>query len=175
MGMGWRVYSTATAPTGCGMMHYWGRVNPTKDSAMYPKPEYDLQGWDVQRIACGNSHCVVEADKSAITWGTGCSYGELGYGAEGPKSSAKPKKVDSLEGAVVGAVACGTGHTMWLLESGGDLGAVVRALPAFTPLQDAAPAAKGAAAKGAAKGAVAKGGKREAAEPADKGKKKAKK
>jgi hypothetical protein len=36
------------------MMHMWGRINPSKDSNMYPQPEYGVQGWDITRMACGN-------------------------------------------------------------------------------------------------------------------------
>ncbi len=72
---------------------------------------------------------------------------------------AKAKKIDTLEGAKVGAVACGLAHSLWLAEA-----PTVAALPAFTPLPDAAAAAPAPAAKGK--------GKREAD---DDGKKKTKK
>lgn len=69
-----------------------GRMNPTKDSAMYPKPEYELQGWEIHALACGNTHTVVAADGSTIAWGSGTGFGELGLGNGGAKSSARPKK-----------------------------------------------------------------------------------
>jgi hypothetical protein len=157
-GVGWQTRGPAAArPTGSGMLFMWGRQNPTKDAAMYPKPEYDLQGWDIHHLACGNAHMVVAAESSSISWGSGASFGELGYGAEGPKSSAKAKKIDTLEGAKVGAVACGLAHTLWLAEA-----PTVAALPVFAPLPDASAAAPAAKGKG----------KREAD---DDGKKKAKK
>jgi hypothetical protein len=89
--------------------------------------------------------------------------GELGYGEGGGKSSAQPKKVDALEGMTVGQVACGSYHSLWLVEGSGDTEAAVAALPEFTPLpeepagsgggggkRDAAPT-KGAAGKKKAK------------------------
>ena len=34
----------------------------------------------------------------------------------GPKSSAKPKQVEGLQGSVVGDVTCGTNHTVYIVE-----------------------------------------------------------
>ena len=76
-------------------------MNPTKDSAMYPKPEYDLQGWEIHALTCGNTHTVVAADGSTIAWGSGTGFGELGLGDGGAKSSAKPKKVREASAAFV--------------------------------------------------------------------------
>eukprot|EP01083_Nonionella_stella_P123025 370490_1 len=104
-------------------------MNSSKDSAMYPKPEYDLQGWDIDLMCCGNNHAVVSADGSCIAWGSGTSLGELGFGDMGPKSSAKPKKVESLEGAEIGALTCGYAHTMYICENSED----IAAFPEFTP------------------------------------------
>ena len=162
-GVGWQVHSSAAVkPSGAGMLFQWGRMNPTKDAAMYPKPEYELQGWDVRHMASGNSHCTLVAEGSTISWGTGCAYGELGYGPAGAKSSAKPKKMDLMEGVAVGAVACGMGHSLFLAEAGkSDEGAAALALPAFTPPED----------RVAASAAQSKGGKRGAAAAAPKGKK----
>ena len=44
-------------------------------------------------MACGAGHTVLAAEASSISWGSGASSGELGYGPDGPKSSAKAKKV----------------------------------------------------------------------------------
>ena len=74
------------------------------------------------------------AQTSTITWG-GASYGELGYGPKGKKSSANPDKVPSLEGLKVLSVACGAGHTLFLADAGAD----VSKLPAWAPPKDAAP------------------------------------
>ncbi len=44
-------------------------------------------------------------------------YGELGYGPKGKKSSANPDKVPSLDGTPTLHVACGMGHTLFVVAS----------------------------------------------------------
>lgn len=44
-------------------------------------------------------------------------YGELGYGPKGKKSSANPDKVPSLSGLTTQQVACGMGHTLFLVDA----------------------------------------------------------
>lgn len=44
--------------------------------------------------------------------------GELGYGPTGKKSSANPDKVQALEGVHTHQVACGIGHTLFLVRPG---------------------------------------------------------
>ena len=44
--------------------------------------------------------------------------GELGYGPSGKKSSANPDKVYALEGVHTHQVACGIGHTLFLVKPG---------------------------------------------------------
>lgn len=141
----------------------WGRINPTKDSWMYPKPEYELQGWNVDMIACGNNHTSLIADGCVIVWGSGCQFGELGFGDNGPKSSAKPKKVDLLEGATVNQVACGITHTVYLAS-----GDALDSLPAYTPEPDAVEAAPK---KGKAKGKAGKAAPKKRGASAAKGSK----
>ena len=46
------------------------------------------------------------------------SNGELGYGPAGKKSSANPDKVQALEGVHTHQVACGIGHTLFLVAPG---------------------------------------------------------
>jgi alpha-tubulin suppressor-like RCC1 family protein len=138
LGVGWRVYAgQANKPSGAGMLHKWGRQMPNKDSDMYPKPEYDLQGWDIDVMECGNTHTFISAgggeEQSAIAYGSGTGHGELGFGDGDAKSSAKPKKVDSLEGVKVAAVGCGQAHTVVLVDGSDEY---VTALPAFTPVAD---------------------------------------
>lgn len=97
-GVGWQIYqrpgqAAPPRPSGQGTLFMWGRINPSKDAWMYPKPEEELYGWTVGAIASGHSHTAIAADQSVIVFGTGCNFGELGLGADGPKSSAKPRKV----------------------------------------------------------------------------------
>ncbi|CAM6093379.1 unnamed protein product [Calypogeia fissa] len=106
-------YSACTA--GGGQLYMWGRVKATGDNWMYPKPVTDLSGWNIRSMDCGNTSSFAAADSSCISWGTAI-YGELGYGPSGPKSSAQPKLVDSLEGMHIISVACGWGHSLIIAD-----------------------------------------------------------
>ncbi|KAG6435362.1 hypothetical protein SASPL_100234 [Salvia splendens] len=91
---------------GGGQLYMWGKIKNSGDDWMYPKPLMDLSGWNLRCMDSGNMHHFVGADSSCISWGHAQS-GELGYGPNGQKSSAIPKKVDILEGMHVISVACG--------------------------------------------------------------------
>ena len=54
--------------------------------------------------------------------------GELGYGPAGKKSSANPDKVYALEGVHTHQVACGIGHTLFLVKPGSKQVSVLPAL-----------------------------------------------
>lgn len=106
-------YSACTA--GGGQLYMWGKVKATSDNWMYPKPVFDLSGWQIRCMDSGNTHSVCGADDSIIGFGTS-QHGELGFGATGPKSSANPKKIDSLEGMHAISVACGVGHSLIVVD-----------------------------------------------------------
>lgn len=106
-------YSACTA--GGGQLYMWGKVKPTSDNWMYPKPVFDLSGWQIRCMDSGNTHSVCGADDSVIGFGTS-QYGELGFGPLGPKSSANPKKIDILEGMHAISVACGIGHSLIVVD-----------------------------------------------------------
>ncbi|EFJ10497.1 hypothetical protein SELMODRAFT_128036 [Selaginella moellendorffii] len=110
-------FSACTA--GGGQLYMWGRVKATGDNWMYPKPLTDLNGWTIRSMDSGNTISMVAAETSCISWGTAFS-GELGYGPSGPKSSANPKKIDSLEGMHVISVACGLAHSMMIVSRSKD-------------------------------------------------------
>ncbi|KAL3142373.1 hypothetical protein ABBQ38_002709 [Trebouxia sp. C0009 RCD-2024] len=170
-------------------VYAWGKWKSSGDNTMYPKAFADLQGWNVRHMAAGATHYAVAADESTITWGQ-AQNGELGYGPEGKKSSANPDKVHALEGVHTHQVACGIGHTLFLVKPGSKQ---VEALEVFEPAvaeeealpepEAAGPAPKGkgkaAASKGKGKAASGKaaGGKRKAdeEEPAPKARGRAKK
>ena len=117
---------------------------------MYPKPFLELSGWMPRAFSAGAVTFAVCSETSTITWG-GASYGELGYGPAGKKSSANPDKVPSLEGMKVLSVACGAGHTLFLADASSP---GLAKLPAWAPPADAAPPP-------ADEGADAKGGKKQ--------------
>ncbi|XP_057974544.1 uncharacterized protein LOC131162257 [Malania oleifera] len=107
------VNSSCTA--GGGQLYMWGKIKNAGDDWMYPKPLMDLSGWNIRCMDSGQMHHFVGADASCISWGH-AQYGELGYGPNGQKSSAVPKKVDILEGMHVISVACGLGHSMVIVD-----------------------------------------------------------
>ena len=122
----------------------------------------------------------MHADQSVIAWGHGAQSGELGFGAGGQKSSARPKKVwraagslaspcsaadcgtltwctsltqvDALEGVSVAQVACGTAFTALLVERS----QTIDELPEFTPVEVAGVAEEDSKSKGKAKASSAR-------------------
>ncbi|CAO2036897.1 unnamed protein product, partial [Urochloa humidicola] len=113
------IVSAGSASSACtaggGQLYMWGKMKNTGDDWMYPKPVMDLSGWNIRCMASGNMHHVVGADDSCISWGV-AQNGELGYGPNGQKSSANPKKVDILEGMHVTSVGCGYGLSLILVD-----------------------------------------------------------
>ncbi|KAM0829289.1 hypothetical protein ACQ4PT_066965 [Festuca glaucescens] len=113
------IVSAGSASSACtaggGQMYMWGKMKNTGDDWMYPKPLMDLSGWNVRCMASGNMHHIVGADDSCISWGA-AQFGELGYGPNGQKSSANPKKVDSLNGMHVTSVGCGFGLCLIVVD-----------------------------------------------------------
>ncbi|KAL5214578.1 hypothetical protein ABZP36_003730 [Zizania latifolia] len=107
--------ASSACTAGGGQLYMWGKLKNTGDDWMYPKPLLDLSGWNIRCIASGNMHHVVGADDSCISWGV-AQHGELGYGPNGQKSSANPKKVDILEGMHVTSVGCGYGLSMIIVD-----------------------------------------------------------
>jgi len=70
-------------------------------------------------VAIGAGSATVFCSTKAgvtVSWGAG-SHGELGYGTGENKSSAKPKFVSVLDSCLVTAVACGMGHTLFLISN----------------------------------------------------------
>ncbi|KAL0360582.1 UNVERIFIED_CONTAM: putative E3 ubiquitin-protein ligase HERC1 [Sesamum radiatum] len=113
------VVSAGSANSACtaggGQLYMWGKIKNSGDDWMYPKPLMDLSGWHLRCMDSGNMHHFVGADSSCISWGHAQS-GELGYGPNGQKSSAIPKKVDILEGMHVISVACGFAHSLVVVD-----------------------------------------------------------
>lgn len=74
-------------------------------------------GHVVASVGAG-SQTVFCSTKSGVTvsWGNG-SHGELGYGKDENKSSSKPKFVNGLDSCLVTSVACGMGHTLFIIRN----------------------------------------------------------
>lgn len=74
-----------------------------------------LRGVVVQQVTCGSYHtCCVTNDGELYSWGGGM-YGKLGHGDE--CGQPLPRKVEHLKHSKVVQVACGSRHTLALLES----------------------------------------------------------
>jgi alpha-tubulin suppressor-like RCC1 family protein len=124
------------------MMFFSGISKMVGESNMVPRYFNDLQGWRIRSVSSGNSHVVVAAERSVVTWGAG-SQGELAYGP-GSKSSAKAKIVDTLEGLHVIKVASGYGASLAILDTFSDHPQAEKArqqctngsIPTFVPPSD---------------------------------------
>eukprot|EP01134_Creolimax_fragrantissima_P004472 CFRG4472T1 len=92
------------------MLFMWGQPKSSGEANMYPKSVYDLQGWPVCKIGSGLGSTIILSENSVISYGLSPCFGELGYG-EGPKSSSKPKKMDTVEGLHMCDVAVGASFT----------------------------------------------------------------
>lgn len=166
MCLGYAVLRNGVVCSGQPSLFMWGRVkSASQDPWMYPKPEDELRGWKVHCLGTGATHNVLHADDAVISWGPACLSGELGFGEGGKKSSAKPAKVDSLDGVKVAQVACSIATSFLLVARD----SVVDALPEFTPAEFPADAVDDGDEEDAA--GAGKGGKRKAAAAPAKGKK----
>jgi len=160
--VGWqRLASGVVCSAAAPGLFLWGRVKGASQNAwMYPTAEEELRGWSMRQFACGATHNLAAADDSVIAWGSTALSGELGFGVDGKKSSARPDKVRALEGAVVAQVTCGLANSLLLVERTD----AIDALPEWQPVERDVDEDEAPEAEGKGKGKVAKG-KRAAAEP----------
>jgi alpha-tubulin suppressor-like RCC1 family protein len=103
-------------------LYFCGILKSSGEANMVPKYFNDLQGWRMRSVSPGNGHTVVAAERAVITWGGGTEggrIGELAYGPE-PKSSAKPKVVETLDGLHAIKVAAGLGASLVILDTFSD-------------------------------------------------------
>lgn len=115
----------ASAGTTCSMIltarghvYYWGKHRSVGEATMRPTIIDALanNGHVVTGLGAGNATVVCStATGSTVSWGQG-PHGELGYGERGGKSSAKPQFVEKLDKCIVTDVACGYGHTLFLIR-----------------------------------------------------------
>lgn len=97
-----------------GKVFTWGSChhgalghNDTKD-ANVPKIVQDLDGFDVQKIACGEGHMFACTDNEAYGWGWNFA-GQLGVGHT--EDQLRPHAIDALRGNKIESIACGAAHT----------------------------------------------------------------
>lgn len=80
----------------------------TRDVAIPTRIEC-FMGYPVQKIACGESHCIAVADKIVWTWGNYLDH-RLGLGEL--SGSAMPRPLQTLTNSEISKIACGRIHTM---------------------------------------------------------------
>lgn len=102
-----------------GHVYYFGKHRSVGEATMRPA---------LVDVLANNAHVVNSLSAGGqtvfcstvngvtVSWGVG-QTGELGYGVDNPKSSAKPKFVDKLDKVLVNDVSCGYGHTLFLIRN----------------------------------------------------------
>mmetsp|Transcript_37775 Transcript_37775/g.55361 ORF Transcript_37775/g.55361 Transcript_37775/m.55361 type:complete len:598 (+) Transcript_37775:3-1796(+) len=101
-----------------GHVYYWGKHRQGTEATMRPTLIDALaNNMHVVTAFSAGSQTVFCSTKNAVTvsWGQG-THGELGYGLGKAKSSAKPQFVEKLDKCLVSDVACGYGHTLFLIR-----------------------------------------------------------
>lgn len=115
-------------------LYQWGITKKAGEASMYPKLCNEVSGWKIRSFTCGNTSTMVAAERKTISWGPSPTYGELGYGVDGPKSSTKSKGVDSLNEAIIQKVSMGFSHALAIINVDDPKGPkVVKSLPVFSP------------------------------------------
>lgn len=99
-----------------GHVYYWGQHRNNSEAVLRPQL-VDVLAHNqhvVTEIAAGGQtvFCSTSTGQT-VAWGQG-PHGELGL--EKAKSSAKPTFVTKLDGCVVQSLACGYGHTLFVVE-----------------------------------------------------------
>lgn len=114
------------AVTDSGWVYTWGwnssgqlGYETKTETYMAPKKVDALQGIQITKISCGNSHtAVISSTGTLYTWGSN-AYGELGAGKDDRKSRAAPKAV-AITGTVITSISCGC-YTTAVLGNQGDV------------------------------------------------------
>jgi alpha-tubulin suppressor-like RCC1 family protein len=108
--------------TRIGHVYYVGRHKSTGEATMRPSLVDALaNNGHVATCVGAGSQTIFCSTRGGVTisWGNG-SHGELGYGRDGKKSSAKPEFVGDLDSCIVTDVACGMGHTLFIVRNDDD-------------------------------------------------------
>ena len=102
--------------TSNGQVYYWGKHRSAGEAELRPRlVEALANNMHVVNHCGAGGQTVVCCTEGAqtVAWGQG-PHGELGLGAA--KSSAQPKFVDSLTGCRIQDLACGYGHTLYVVR-----------------------------------------------------------
>eukprot|EP00117_Sycon_ciliatum_P024625 scpid45440/ scgid20626/ Protein RCC2; RCC1-like protein TD-60; Telophase disk protein of 60 kDa len=103
-----------------GQIYFWGQQKMTGEATMYPLAMPDFYGWKARSLGCCYKSVIAVADESVIAWGSSPTFGELGFGPAGNKTSAKPKIVDPLDKIYVHTATGGYGHVIYLARDDTD-------------------------------------------------------
>lgn len=145
--------------TANGHVYYWGKHRSVGEATMRPTLVDALannQHVVTQTAAGGQTVVCSTANGQTVAWGQG-PHGELGLGTD-KKSSAKPTFVPGLDSCRVASLACGYGHTLFVVRDDDEEDkAAVQKIPILDPaaaqgLMDAAAAAPAPAPKAKGKG-----------------------
>lgn len=96
--------------------YFWGISSKSRESFMYPKPLFDLQGHEVHCLGSGATSTVLATERTVVSWGPSPTFGELGYGKGQPKSSTKPKIVEPVEDLYCRSIAVGVAFTVLIVH-----------------------------------------------------------
>lgn len=103
-----------------GHVHYWGKHRSIGEATMRPSLIDSLaNNAHIVRYVDAGAQTVILSTANAVTvaWGQG-PHGELGLGAT--KSSAKPAFIPALDSCRVASLACGYGHTLYVIRNDDD-------------------------------------------------------
>jgi len=103
--------------TGNGHLYYWGKHRSVGEAKMRPALVDALaNNQHVVSFCAAGGQTVVCSTANAVTvaWGQD-PHGALGLGE--PKSSAKPTFVPALDGCRISSLACGYGHTLFVVRN----------------------------------------------------------
>lgn len=102
-----------------GHVYYVGRHKSTGEATMRPSLVDALanNGHVVTCVGAGSQTVFCSTNGGVtVSWGNG-SHGELGYGKDEKKSSAKPEFVSGLDSCMVTGLSCGMGHTLFIVRN----------------------------------------------------------
>jgi alpha-tubulin suppressor-like RCC1 family protein len=100
-----------------GHVYYWGKHRSIGEATMRPIIVDALanNGHVARHCDAGNQSVILSTSNAVtVAWGQG-PYGELGLNAV--KSSSKPTFIPTLDGCRVASVACGYGHTLFVVRN----------------------------------------------------------
>ncbi|XP_010674387.2 ultraviolet-B receptor UVR8 isoform X2 [Beta vulgaris subsp. vulgaris] len=92
-------------------------ISDDKDYAMEPAEVSGIEK-EIKCISAGYCHsCAITVDGELYMWGKN-SNGQLGLGKSAPKAVSRPRKVEFLNGIIIGMAALGSEHSIAVTDEG---------------------------------------------------------